>query len=311
MNDEPAFTRAMQLHPEDTTLRLIFADWLEEQGDPRAELLRLMHTLTQSVEVPNRKKLEDRLRSLLAAGVKPVGPFWTNTIGMKFAWVPAGTYWMGSPEAENDRYDDEAQHRVTLTKGIYVGVHAVTQACWQAIMGNNPSHHQGDDFPVEQVSWEDCQEFLGKLSKREGQAYRLPTEAEWEYACRAGTTTPFYFGETITTDEANYGGNHPYRDGEEGVYREETTPVGSFPANAFGLHDTHGNLWEWCRDWYAEYPQGEAVDPQGPPEGESRVLRGGSFVNRALNVRSAYRVGEVPSIRCNDVGFRAARTFSP
>jgi formylglycine-generating enzyme required for sulfatase activity len=270
-----------------------------------------MHTLTQSVEVPNRKKLEDRLRSLLATGVKPVGPFWTNSVGMKFAWVPAGTYWMGSPAREQGRQKNETQHRVTLTKGFFLAVHAVTQSCWRAVMGNNPSHHQGDDLPVERVSREDCQEFLGKLSESDGHAYRLPTEAEWEYSCRAGTTTPFYFGKTISTEEANFNGNYPYGKGKKGVYRGKTTSVGSFPANAFGLHDTHGNVWEWCQDWFGDYPTGDAVDPQGPPEGDSRVLRGGSFIDLAMTVRSALRLWDEPSFRDLNVGFRAARTFTP
>jgi uncharacterized protein (TIGR02996 family) len=311
MNDEPAFTRAMQANPADTTLRMVFADWLEEQGDPRAELIRLMHTLTQTVDVPNRKKVEGRLRRLLAAGVKPVGPFWTNSIGMKFAWIPAGMFLMGSPKTEKGRSEGETQHWVTLTKGLYLGVHPVTQACWRVVMGSDPRHSQGDDLPVQQVSWDDCQEFLQKLSEQDGQSYRLPTEAEWEYACRAGTTTPFSFGKTITTDEVNYNGNFPYGEGEKSLNRGKTTPVGSFPANAFGLHDTHGNLWEWCKDWVAEYPAGDAVDPQGPPEGEIRVLRGGSFLNQAMDVRSAGRLKTVPTNRGTGVGFRAARTFSP
>src|SRR5271156_3705070 len=148
MHDEQAFLQAMQENPEDTALRLVFADWLEERGDPRGELLRLLHTLTQAVEAPDRSKLEDRLRSLLAAGVQPVGPFVTNSIGMKFAWVPSGTFLMGSPEAEQARDDDETQHRVTLTQGLWLAVHQVTQACWRAVLGSNPSHHQGDELPV-------------------------------------------------------------------------------------------------------------------------------------------------------------------
>jgi uncharacterized protein (TIGR02996 family) len=206
MNDEAAFKRAMQENPADTTLRMVFADWLEERGDPRAELIRLLHTLTQSVDVPDRNNLEDRLRSLVSSGVKPVGPFWTNSVGMKFAWVPKGTFLMGSPDKEQGRQKNETQHRVKLTKGFFLAVHPVAQSCWRAVMGSNPSVHQGDDLPVEQISWEDCQEFLGKLSESDGHAYRLPTECEWEQACRGGTTTPFYFGETITTEEANFNG---------------------------------------------------------------------------------------------------------
>jgi sulfatase modifying factor 1 len=309
MNDEAAFLQAMVEDPEDTALRLVFADWLEQRGDKRSELIRLLHTLTQAVEIPDRSKLEDRLRSLLASGVQPVGPFWINSIGMKFAWIPAGTFLMGSPENEVGRKEEELQHKVTLTKGFYLGIHPVTQACWRTVMENNPGHTKGnDELPVEQVSWHDCQEFLAKLS-RDGHSYRLPTEAEWEYACRAGTTTPFSFGETISTDQANYKGNLPYGGGNKGVDRGQTTPVGSFPPSGWGLHDMHGNVYEWCADRFEEYPKGE-VDPQGPQSGECRVLRGGSFVDDAGLLRSALRGYYWPSDRDYYVGFRAARTLA-
>ena len=148
-------------------------------------------------------------------------------------------------------------------------------------MGTNHSDFKGEkNLPVEQVEWDGCQEFAKKLRDKDKKPYRLPTEAEWEYACRAGTTTPFYFGDTISTDQANYDGNHVYGNGKKGVYREKTTPVGSFPANAWGLHDMHGNVWQWCQDWYGDYPQNDVVDPQGPEKGKLRVLRGGSW-NRA------------------------------
>jgi sulfatase modifying factor 1 len=309
MHDEAAFIQAIQEHPEDANLRQVFADWLEERGDARAELIRLLHMLTQSVEVPDRSKLEDRLRSLVAAGVQPVGPFWTNSIGMKFAWIPAGTFLMGSPEDEKGREEIENQHRVTLTGGFYLSVHAVPQPSWQEIMGSNPSHSQDNHLPVEQVSWDDCQEFLRKLSDRESQAYRMPTEAEWEYACRAGTTTPFSFGETILTDQANYNPWQLHGHIKEWQhYRGKATAVGSFLANAWGLHDMHGNVWEWCADWYGAYPPGDVIDPQGPKNGECRVLRGGSFDVGASGVRSAARHTYLPSIRYFYVGFRAART---
>jgi formylglycine-generating enzyme len=307
MNDETAFLQAMQEHPDDTALRLVFADWLEERGDSRGELIRLLHTLTQSVEVPDRRKLEDRLRNLLASGVKPVGPFWTNSIGMKFAWIPAGTFLMGSPANEEERDESEIQHKVTLTKGHYLAIHPVTQACWREVMGNNPSRTKGDDLPVEMVSWEGCKAYLRKLSGRDGHAYRLPTEAEWEYGCRGGTTTPFSFGETISTDQANYNGNYPYGNAEKGLNRGKTTPVGTFPPNAWGLHDMHGNVWEWCQDWYGDYSPGEAVDPEGPQQEQHRVLRGGSFVYVAREVRSATRSGDQPTICYSYVGFRVAR----
>jgi formylglycine-generating enzyme len=309
MHDEAAFLQAMQEHPEDASLRLVLADWLEERGDLRGELLRLLHMLTQAVEVPDRHGLEDRLRSLLASGVQPFGPLWTNSIGMKFAWIPAGVFLMGSPETEKRRGDLETQHKATITKGFYLAIHPVTQACWQEVLGNNPSQFQGDSLPVEEVSWDDSQEFLRKLSERDGHPHRLPTEAEWEYACRAGTTTPFCFGDTISTDQANYDGRFPYGKGEKGVYRGRTTVVNRFSSNAWGLHDMQGNVWEWCADWFAYFPQAEVVDPKGPHSGNHRVLRGGSFSHSASVLRSAVRYNFAPIYRANDTGFRPARTY--
>ena len=222
----------------------------------------------------------------------------TNSIGMKFVWISPGTFMMGSPKEEKERGDNETQHKVTLTKGFYMGVYTVTQEQWKEVMGNNPSFFKGEKkLPVETVSWDDCQEFAKKLREKDKKLYRLPTEAEWEYACRAGTKTPFYFGATISTDQANYNGNFTYGTSKKGVYREKTTPVGSFPANAWGLYDMSGNLWEWCQDWYGDYPQNDVVDPQGPNTGQLRVLRGGSWNNFPQNCRSAYRVRLGPGLR--------------
>ena len=151
---------------------------------------------------------------------------------------------MGSPLEEKERQQDENQHKVTLTKGFYLGAYPVTQEQWQAVMGANPSSHKGaQNLPVDNVSWDDCRVFLEKVSKKEGRIYRLPSEAEWEFACRAGTTTPFYTGESISTDQANFNGSFATQDaGEAGLFRGETTPVGSFPPNARGLFDMHGNI---------------------------------------------------------------------
>jgi uncharacterized protein (TIGR02996 family) len=312
MHDEAALLQAMQANPDDAALRLVFADWLEERGDSRGELLRLLHTLTQSVEVPDRSKLEDRLRSLVESGVQPVGAFVTNAIGMKFVWIPAGTFLMGSPENEEDRSDQDTQHTVTLTKGFYLAIYPVTQSCWQEIIGKNPSYHQGDDFPVEQVSWHDSQRFLRKLSEQEGHAYRLPTEAELEYACRAGTTTPFFFGDTIATDQANYDGDYLYGKGKKGLRRGQTTPSGIFPPNAWGLHDMHGNVSDWCADWYGgDYLPDAVTDPQGPKRGKYSMLRGGSFATQASGVRSASRLWYLPTTRSPLNGFRPVRTLAP
>ena len=241
----------------------------------------------------------------------------TNAIGMKFVWIAPGSFVMGSPKEEKLRLDRETQHKVTLTKGFYMSVYTVTQEQWQAVMGNNPSRFKGEkNLPVEQVSWEDCQEFVKKLRDKDKKAYRLPSEAEWEYACRAGTKTPFHFGATISTDQVNYYGEAVYGDGKKGVDRKKTTPVGSFPANAWGLHDMHGNVWQWCQDWYGDYPQKDVVDPQGAEkrgkndkddkdkDDNFRVLRGGSWDNDPRHCRSASRSWNVPGFRNDDFGCR-------
>jgi formylglycine-generating enzyme required for sulfatase activity len=203
---------------------------------------------------------------------------------------------MGSPNGEEGMRPDETQHKVTLTKGFYMGVHLVTQEQWQEVMGKNPSIFKGEkNLPVENVSWKLCQSFVKKLREKDKKPYRLPTEAEWEYSCRAGTTTPFHFGATISTDQANYDGTFAYGNGKKGAYRKKTTPVDAFPANAWGLHDMHGNLMQWCQDWYDDYPKKDVVDPQGPEkapiarEGEMHVLRGGCWQSHPVDCRSARR----------------------
>jgi formylglycine-generating enzyme required for sulfatase activity len=239
----------------------------------------------------------------------PTKPPVTVSIGMKFTWIPPGTFVMGSPKEEKARNDDETQHKVTLTKGFYMGVHLVTQEQWQAVMGNNPSQFKGEEnLPVDNVSWNDCQEFVKKLREKDKKMFRLPTEAEWEYSCRAGTTTPYYFGETISTDQANYNGDGVYGNGKKGVRRGKTTSVGSFPANAWGLYDMHGNLWQWCQDWYDKYPQEDAIDPKGPAVGKVAVTqRGGSWWHDPQFCRSANRIGSgnnVAGFRNSGCGFR-------
>jgi formylglycine-generating enzyme required for sulfatase activity len=240
---------------------------------------------------------------------------YTNSLGMKFVWIPPGSFTMGSPKEEKQRGDDETQHKITLTKGFYMGVYTVTQEQWQEVMGKNPSVFQGEkNLPVDTVSWNECQEFIKKLraKDKDKKAYRLPTEAEWEYACRAGTTTPFHFGDTISTDQANYKGDFVYGSGKKGIFRKKTTPVGTFPANAWGLHDMHGNVWQWCQDWYGgDYPKNDATDPQGPEKGrvnlneQHRVLRGGSWDDHPLYCRSACRNWDVPaSVGRSHCGFR-------
>ena len=238
----------------------------------------------------------------------------TNGLGMKFRVIPPGTFDMGSPGSEPERDGDETLHKVTITEPKLVGVYPVTQGEWTKVMGSNPSHFEsvsGQDtsrFPVEQVSWDDCQEFLTKLNAEhglDGWRYRLPIEAEWEFACRAGTVTPFWFGGELNGTQANCNGNHPYQTGQ-GPYVERPSVVGRYGANPFGLSDQHGQVWEWCADWYDKsyYESSPAEDPSGPSSGSSRVLRGGSWFRGANVCRSADRGCIEPSRRSNRLGFR-------
>jgi sulfatase modifying factor 1 len=223
-------------------------------------------------------------------------------------WIKPGTFMMGSPENEPERYKDEHLHEVTMTQGFWMADTACTQALWQAVMRENPSAFKGADRPVENVSWNDCREFINKINGlKPGLNLRFPTEAEWEYACRAGTQTPFWFGENVTPEQVNYDGNYPYAGGKKGKYREETVEVKSLPCNGWGLYQMHGNVWEWCADWYGNYPKGSVIDPVGPSNGSPRVLRGGSWFYYGRFVRSASRYGLVPANRNDVTGFRLAR----
>jgi formylglycine-generating enzyme required for sulfatase activity len=233
-------------------------------------------------------------------------------VRQQLRWIPPGTFRMGSPPGEAERSNDEIQHEVTLTQGFWLADTACTQALWQAVMGSNPSRFTGAERPVERVNWEEVQGFLERLNAAlADDAFRLPTEAEWEYACRAGTTTPFWFGAQITPAQVNYDGNYPYAGGRRGVYRAETVPVTALPCNGWGLYQMHGNVWEWCQDWYGTYPSRPVTDPVGPAAGENRVLRGGSWFNYGRSVRSAVRFAFHPGSRSDDIGFRLARGQGP
>ncbi|MDR3342860.1 MAG: SUMF1/EgtB/PvdO family nonheme iron enzyme [Treponema sp.] len=245
-----------------------------------------------------------------------------------FVRINGGTFMMGSPASEAERHSSEVQHQVTVS-GFFMGKYEVTQKEYQAVMGSNPSEFKGDNLPVEQVSWFDAVEYCNARSRKEGltlaytisgsgdsrtvtwnrnaTGYRLPTEAEWEYACRAGTTTPFSTGSNITTNQANYHGNYPYNGNATGTYREKTTAVGSFAANVWGLYDMHGNVWEWCWDWYGNYGSGSQTDPVGASSGTRRVGRGGCWGGDGLSLRSAWRSDGTPSARVSILGFRLAR----
>jgi len=211
-------------------------------------------------------------------------------------YIAGGSFLMGAPESEHKSDDSERpQHRVTVPE-FWMGKYQVTQAQWQAIMGNNPAVHKGANRPVENVTWDMCQEFCRKLSELTGKRYRLPSEAEWEYACRAGTITPFSCGETLTIELANYYGKRTYADEGQGRYREETVEVGIFPPNPWGLYDMHGNVWEWCEDaWHSDYG-GAPIDgsawTDNHPQTSIGVLRGGGYFYCFPECcRSAYRNG--------------------
>ncbi|MDY0361209.1 MAG: formylglycine-generating enzyme family protein [Desulforegulaceae bacterium] len=233
----------------------------------------------------------------------------TNFLGMEFVYIKPGTFMMGSPSSESGRYDHEKQHKVTLTKGFFMQTTEVTQAQWKKVMGNNPSDFKncGDNCPVENVSWYGAKDFIRKLNNKDKNfTYRLPTEAEWEYAARGGTTTPFYLGNCLSTKEANYDGNYPLSGCSKGQYRKTTIPVKSFSPNKFGLYDMHGNVWEWCEDWKGDYPSGHVTDPSGPGSGSYRVLRGGSWSYDARSCRSANRYYFSPGYTDDSRGFRLA-----
>ncbi|MCP5004307.1 MAG: formylglycine-generating enzyme family protein [Planctomycetes bacterium] len=223
---------------------------------------------------------------------------------MEFTYIAPGTFTMGSDEGGSN---EKPPHRVTFVNGFYMQKTEVTQGQWKALMGNNPSKFkQGDNYPVESVSWNDVQTFIEKLNQETGKNHRLPTEAEWEYAARAGTTTPFNTGENLTTDQANYDGNYPYKNNPKGKFVGKTTPVGTYPPNEWKLSDMHGNVWEWCNDWYEKeyYKNSPVNDPTGPDTGSGRVIRGGSWIISAGLCRSSYRYDFGPSFDYDFLGFR-------
>ena len=220
-----------------------------------------------------------------------------DAIGMKFTLIPAGTFTMGDANGG----EDETPHEVTLTTPFKIGVHEITQAQYELIMGVNPSQFKGTDNPVDTVNWDDSVEFCRRLSElpaenAAGNVYRLPTEAEWEYACRAGTTTKWSFGD----DGSDIGDYAWYKYNAD----MKTHPVGSKQANAFGLFDMHGNVWEWCQDWYGDFPRGSVTDPKGAGRGSERVIRGGRYGSSAKSCRSGNRNSREPTRRIKITGFR-------
>jgi uncharacterized protein (TIGR02996 family) len=299
MTQEQAFLKAILEDLSDDTPWLVYADWLEERGDPRAVLYR------------NRRL--------------------TNSIGMQFVLIPPGQFLMGSPESESGRLPREGpRHKVEITRPYYLGVFQVTQEEYQKVTGTNPSHFSPEGasstavagldtrrFPVDNVSWEDGADFCRRLSewpeeKRRRRRYRLPTEAEWEYACREGgrVRRPFYFGASLSSKQANFDGQHPYGSAEEGPWLRRTTRFGSYPPNALGLYDQHGNILEWCADWFDPdyYQHSPRQDPQGPPASPEglRAVRGGPWSGDGHHCRAASRGGYPPDVRDPYSGFRVA-----
>ncbi|MEN8445983.1 MAG: formylglycine-generating enzyme family protein [Cyanobacteria bacterium J06555_13] len=242
-----------------------------------------------------------------------------DAIPLHMVLIPSGTFTMGSPESEPKRRASEGpQHEVTVPP-FFMGHYPVTQAQWRVVaalpeinqaLEPDPANFKGDNNPVEQVSWHEATEFCDRLTQHTGRSYRLPSEAEWEYACRAGTTTPFYFGSTLTDALANYRASAIYADGSVGKYREMPTPVDQFGlCNAFGLGDMHGNVWEWCADYFHNNYEGAPIDGKAWFEGEDgsfRIIRGGSWDVNPTLCRSAFRSFYPPEVRFNIVGFRVS-----
>ncbi len=292
---------------------------------------------------PEPVKRIEQLRPVYDGTRTDVTELVVNGVKFEMVPIKAGSFMMGSPEDEEGRVNDEILHHVSLTKDFYIGKYEVTQEQWQAVMGNdipfssvlkritgdstplstalgnlfrninagtcNPSFFKGVKQPVERVSWDDAQGFIKKLNEqadvaRSGMRFRLPTEAEWEYACRAGTNTPFSWGSTLNGDKANCDGSYPYNTSAKGVHLQQTSDVGSYPPNAWGLHDMHGNVYEWCEDWYGSYDTNGVTNPKGPTSGHLRVLRGGGWSSYARSCRSANRLGFKQSDMCDYVGFR-------
>jgi uncharacterized protein (TIGR02996 family) len=312
--NEQTFLSALNENANDEVTWLALADWLEEDGQTqRAELVRLvrqLHALPPVRRTAKRKSLEARVSELLLSGVRPAVPAVVNSLGMGFALVGPGRFRMGAPRGERLRELDEEPHPVEITRPYYLGVFPVTQGQYEKVMGVNPSLLRANgeraekvtgldtsDFPVEGVSWDDCVAFCDRLSylpkeKKAKRTYRLPTEAEWEYACRAGTTTTFHFGDSLSPALANVSGTYSHSVGIDAAPSlDRTCTVGSYAPNAWGIYDVHGQVWEWCLDRYDDYDRSpaSAKDPQGSPEGSRRVCRGGAWMVNADYSRSASR----------------------
>ncbi|MBR5711725.1 MAG: formylglycine-generating enzyme family protein [Thermoguttaceae bacterium] len=253
---------------------------------------------------------QGKYAALLSPGIKPGERKTVDVNGVQFAfrWCPAGTFMMGSPISQARRKGAEEPHLVTLTKGFWMMETEVTQQQWNAVMGYNPSGFKGGDLPVENVSRYDCQKFCKKCSEL-GLPVQLPTEAQWEYACRAWSTTSYFWGNALNGDKANCNGRFPWGTNVQGAFAGQTVPVGCYDPNAWGLYDMHGNVWEWCEDLFAAYSKENVIDPIGESEYPDRVIRGGSWNYAASECRSETRYGKSPKDRGKHLGFRGAITI--
>jgi uncharacterized protein (TIGR02996 family) len=333
MDTRQTLLQALHDDPGDDVTWLALADWLEENAEAdRAELIRLHRSLPRLRAGKKRYAIEERIQEVLASGVKPCVPTLTNSIGLELALIPAGTFRMGSPPREPRRMDDEKLHSVRITKPFYLGVYPVTQGEFRAVMRSNPSAFNRRTVkdrdvdltrcPVESVTWTQAVAFCSKLSERPaekaaGRVYRLPSEAEWEYACRAWGSPlyPFHLGKTLDTDQANFRCSFPYPPDDE--LREvealgRTCEVGWYAANAFGLYDMHGNVDEWVQDYYQDgyYEDSPEDNPPGPNESTSRLVRGGSWGGQGEDCRAAVRIGYEEDYESDRVGLRVAMTIA-
>jgi formylglycine-generating enzyme required for sulfatase activity len=302
---QPVLGNAAEM--EKLRAQLAAAERAREEAERRAALVPSIPSITMAVTAPVTTPAFSASRGMEGSREGETREFG----GIEMVWCPAGEFLMGSPVGEEGRDDDETQHRVTLTKGFWMAKTECTQGQWASVMGSNPSNFKGAELPVETVSWDDVQGWLQKMNSEKpppsGWKWVLPTEAQWEYACRAGKKTVFSFGDVLNGKEANCDGNYPYGTSAKGAYLEKTASVGNYAANAWGLHDMHGNVWEWCRDWYdRNYYEDEQNDPTGPTSGVARVIRGGSWYDVAQGCRSAFRGRDSPDVRDFSLGFRPA-----
>jgi uncharacterized protein (TIGR02996 family) len=326
MDVEQAVLQAIHDNPTDETSWLVLADWLEEKGeDDRAEMVRLHQALRKLITDDERRPLEKHFQAMLRDGVRPCVPTLTNSIGMKLALIPPGSFWLGSPEDEEGRYPDESPRRlIELTKPFYLGVYPVTQTEYRQVMGRNPSAFSSTGryqeavpgldtrrFPVEMIPWAEAAAFCEALSalpaEREAKRrYRLPTEVQWEYACRGGAalTTPFPWGEVATMEVCNFKDSSRRKKKSRALGR--TNEVGAYLPNGFGLYDMLGNTWEWCNDWYVSdaHSRHRPKDPLAPRPTDRRNARGGTYDLESRRVRSADRSSFEPEYHDSNCGLR-------